>query len=565
MFGRSRIKPSTRKRLLILLAVAVLFPVFILVLAQAASLGGLDKVTRVAVKENLRQNLLDIGQKTAERFESIAAGSLVPAGKIELSNDRDLERHFSAAKHSWPEIEQIFLFAFRGGDQYGSYGYIYTDSFRKFDAEELRRDEKLRSILGSFIESQASSNFLGASRLYLFRFEANSREYFVFYPLAGAEDRKPLGFAGIRLHRDSVRDGVISPVAAGVIRSREDVVPKSSDLVVRIFAEDGTEIFSTAPDHREYVVETNLGPPFSNWNAKIGYRTTKFESLVGMGYRQRIGAMFFFLFFLIAGIVLTVRAAIRELQLAQMRSGFVSNVSHELKTPVSLISLFAEILEDGRVKSEEKKHEYYRVIRGETRRLNKLIENILDFSRIEDGRKTYDLAEGNIGEVIEDLAAAYRYQITGAGFELTTNIQSGLPPVLIDRDAIAQAILNLLDNAVKYSTDVKRISIMAKAHGSGVLIEIADNGIGIARKERKKIFEKFYRVGNDLVHNVKGSGLGLALVKHIVEAHHGKITVASKPGGGSCFSIVIPAAKAEKRTQETREGEAGNLVEDPDH
>ena len=242
-------------------------------------------------------------------------------------------------------------------------------------------------------------------------------------------------------------------------------------------------------------------------------------------------------------MALTLRATDREARLAQAKSNFVANVSHELKTPLSLLSLFSEILELGRVKNEEKKIEYYRIIRHESLRLNKMIDNILDFSKIEAGRKTYNFADGDIAEVIENVLSSYRYQITNSGFDIKTNMQPDLPLVLIDRDAMAQAISNLLDNAIKYSGEVKQLSITTQTFRSNLSIEIADHGIGIPRAEQAKIFEKFYRVGNGLVHDVKGSGLGLSLVKHIIEAHDGTISVESDVGKGSRFTILLPLAR----------------------
>jgi signal transduction histidine kinase len=239
-------------------------------------------------------------------------------------------------------------------------------------------------------------------------------------------------------------------------------------------------------------------------------------------------------------MALTIRATDREARLAQAKSNFVSNVSHELKTPLSLLSLFSEILELGRVKNEEKKIEYYRIMRHESRRLNKTIDNILDFSKIEAGRKTYNFVHSDIAEVIESVLSSYRYQIVNSGFDIQTNTEPDLPQVLIDREAMAQAISNLLDNGIKYSRDVKQLSITTKTLGSSLSVEIADHGIGIPRAEQARIFEKFYRVGNGLVHDVKGSGLGLSLVKHIIEAHQGTISVESDVGKGSRFTILLP-------------------------
>src|ERR1051325_8410481 len=185
----------------------------------------------------------------------------------------------------------------------------------------------------------------------------------------------------------------------------------------------------------------------------------------------------FVLSLLILGIILTLRATAREMKLAQAKSTFVSNVSHELKTPLALIRLFAETLELGRVKSSEKAQEYYRIINNESRRLTQLINNILDFSKIEAGRKEYELEKSDVSEVVEDVLRSYDYQIVNAGFELTTEISHDLPMVSIDRDAISQAVLNLINNAVKYSDEVKKIAVRVRGRDRFIEIEVTDSGI----------------------------------------------------------------------------------------
>jgi signal transduction histidine kinase len=150
-----------------------------------------------------------------------------------------------------------------------------------------------------------------------------------------------------------------------------------------------------------------------------------------------------------------------------------------------------------------------------------------------------------MGDVIENVLSSYRYQIVKSGFDVQRNMQPDLPPVLIDRDAMSQAISNLVDNAIKYSSDVKQLSITTKTCGTDLSIEMADRGIGIPRAEQAKVFDKFYRVGNGLVHDVKGSGLGLSLVKHIIEAHHGTISVESDLGKGTRFTIRLPLSQGD--------------------
>ncbi|MGH9957005.1 MAG: histidine kinase dimerization/phospho-acceptor domain-containing protein [Pyrinomonadaceae bacterium] len=222
-----------------------------------------------------------------------------------------------------------------------------------------------------------------------------------------------------------------------------------------------------------YFLESNFDLPFSSWKAGIGLKNTNLDDLARSSFLHSAGATILVLVFLLCGIALTIRATDQEARLAQAKSNFVANVSHELKTPLSLLSLFSEILELGRVNNEEKKTEYYRIIRHESRRLNKMIDNILDFSKIEAGRKTYAFADGDMVEVIENVLSSYRYQIMNSGFNIQTNIQASLPSVLIDRDAMAQAISNLVDNAIKYSGEVKQLSITTKTVRSDLFSSFA--------------------------------------------------------------------------------------------
>jgi signal transduction histidine kinase len=357
------------------------------------------------------------------------------------------------------------------------------------------------------------------------------------YPMLG----KPAGFAGVLLSERFVRDDLIARAIARLLANHAS--NDSLAMAITISDDNSQVLYSNAAPQNGYLLESNFDRPFSNWKAAVGLKNTNVEALARDSFLHSVGATVLVLVFLLCGIALTIRATDREARLAQAKSNFVANVSHELKTPLSLLSLFSEILELGRVKNEAKKIEYYRIIRHESRRLNKMIDNILDFSKIEAGRKTYNFADGDMAEVIQSVLSSYRYQFTNSGFDIQTNMQGSLPPVLMDRDAMAQAISNLLDNAIKYSAEVKQLSITTQTLGSKLSVEIADQGIGIPRAEQAKIFEKFYRVGNGLVHDVKGSGLGLSLVKHIIEAHKGTISVESDVGKGSRFTILLPLAR----------------------
>jgi signal transduction histidine kinase len=240
------------------------------------------------------------------------------------------------------------------------------------------------------------------------------------------------------------------------------------------------------------------------------------------------------------GMIFAYRNVARELALAKLKSDFVSNVSHELRTPLSLIRLYAETLELGRISTPGKHQEYYEIIRKESERLTSLINNILDFSRIEAGKKEYNFRETDMADLVRSTLDSYRFEIEQNGFHFEQKIDNNLPQLRVDREAIARSLLNLVNNAVKYSSTEKYLGIHLYRHHSVVNLEVVDHGIGIPAKEQLKIFEKFYRVGDPLVHNTKGSGLGLALVRHIVQAHGGMVAVESMPGRGSKFIITLP-------------------------
>jgi signal transduction histidine kinase len=245
------------------------------------------------------------------------------------------------------------------------------------------------------------------------------------------------------------------------------------------------------------------------------------------------------------GMLFAYRNVARELALAKLKSDFVSNVSHELRTPLSLIRLYAETLELGRISTPGKHQEYYEIIRKESERLTSLINNILDFSRIEAGKKEYSFRETDMADLVRSTLDSYRFEIEQNGFQFEQKIDNNLPPLRVDREAIARSLLNLVNNAVKYSATEKYLGVHLYRRDSGVNLEVVDHGIGIPLKEQLKIFEKFYRVGDPLVHNTKGSGLGLSLVRHIVQAHGGVVVVESAPGRGSKFIITLPVQNSE--------------------
>lgn len=248
--------------------------------------------------------------------------------------------------------------------------------------------------------------------------------------------------------------------------------------------------------------------------------------------------------FLLLGAWLIFRSIRQEVKLAQIKSEFVSNVSHEIRTPLALINMYSETLEMGRIKSEEKKQEYYKVIHNESTRLSQMVNKILNFSKIESGKKEYNFVEEDLNTIVQDTLEMYRPHFDRRNFVFKFKPEKGKLMVLADMESVGEALNNLIDNAMKYSDEIKKIEVATKASHQEAIVELKDFGIGIESKNQKLIFDKFYRVTKgDLAHKAKGSGIGLSIVKNIMEAHSGKVTLLSTPGKGSIFSLHFPLIK----------------------
>lgn len=242
---------------------------------------------------------------------------------------------------------------------------------------------------------------------------------------------------------------------------------------------------------------------------------------------------------LLAGY-LVLRDVHRETEMAAMRSHFVASVSHELKTPLTSIRAHAETMLMGRAGGAETTSEYLKTIVSESERLGRLVDSVLDLSRIEQGRKTYHLQGIRLTDVVRSAARTMEYPLQQLGFTLTVSSDDTEPTVLADPEALTQAILNLLGNAMKYSGDARCIEMRMGTRDNEAFVDVVDHGIGISGDEQARIFERFHRVQSDETAGIAGAGLGLALALHVVEGHRGRIAVASAPGSGSTFSVRIP-------------------------
>jgi two-component system phosphate regulon sensor histidine kinase PhoR len=245
----------------------------------------------------------------------------------------------------------------------------------------------------------------------------------------------------------------------------------------------------------------------------------------------------------IIGTVAALVVLYREAYLSRLQTDFVNKVSHDLRTPLTSIRMFVETLQLGRLEDPARQKEALAIISAETERLSALITRLLDWARMESGKRSFDFRRQPVGPIVDDALRAVEPQRIQTGAQVSHTIAPGLPQIYVDRDALSDVLVDLLQNAFKYTGPEKRISVLARAAGPAVEIVVEDNGPGIPGADQKRIFDKFYRGKDPLERTIEGSGLGLSMVKHILKAHGGKVSVRSELGKGAAFTVLLPAAE----------------------
>lgn len=348
--------------------------------------------------------------------------------------------------------------------------------------------------------------------------------------------KSPIRFIGIRIKRNFLID-----------KALEIVKESKPDEEIRI-ALVNTQGRILTPEELSSS-KTVLIKPFSHF--KEFASGTKL-ALVGENPIEAISSKSLIIYYILLGsvivliafgIVFILRDISREERVSVMKSEFIANVSHEIKTPIATIRTLSENLNEGWITSEEKQKEYYHLIEREAERLTHLVENILDFSRIERAKKNYRMESASIGEVTKKTVERFRFLVSEQGVKIKESIENNLPMFMLDIESYEQALLNLLDNAVKYSVGDKLIEVSARLQADNIIVEVSDHGIGISRKDCEKIFEKFFRSPMPDGRKIPGSGIGLTLVKDIIEYHGGTIEVKSEIGKGSTFKLSFPLSR----------------------
>jgi signal transduction histidine kinase len=546
--------------------VTVLVPLLSLLALQYWSLSELEETSTVADVVWRKNYLNDVSKEIKFFYRNNAEKVLnIPASSIENGVRPET---FPFGKCSIDGAKRLFIATFdgKGGAQiyfYDPYDQTLTDNP---PAGEVRTANMLVAPLRILNqEGKATSGALTIE-------DRDPENRVMFKPIID-EHARVVGAAGMIIDKE-LFSTIYLPQTIRNTLPRFFPDEKRESVIVTVYDDQNRAVFSTQPVKGQDDESWIWMPLYSDWRLAIRSSHLTPAQWAAWNFKLNLTLSILMTVALLSGIILALRAAQRraaqrQMRLSQMKTDFVSNVSHELRTPLASIRVFGEFLKMGRVSDDEKIREYGEYIETESRRLTQLVNNILDFSRIESGRKTYDFEPVNPSELVHSTLKTFDVQLKQRGFSVhVKEPESPLPAVMVDSESIAQALINLLDNAVKYSGAAHEIEVELERERGFVAIHVRDHGIGLSREDQRKVFEKFYRVCTGLVHESRGSGLGLSLVKHIVEAHKGRVAVESEPGSGSTFSILLPVKVGVVEQSSARQGEpavggsfiqAGNL------
>lgn len=500
-----------------------LYVIVPLVLAAAVVLGTYGFRYAAQLAQASEQSLVAsnnlLGAQTLERIDNAIIDSDRSLFElVDLEHPADFAQRWSYIVRVSPAIEAAFLL----DDDLTLLPHGYVSKKRGAEAEAFK-SLFMRRILPDLPLSGLKRNLhkhmhkAYGGRDYLISFikkSRNDRDYYVVLKVS-------LEYVQRNLFPD-----VLNPLLGKVlfcVRDEQDRVKYGGPI-----GHPGRFMFEARFPTTLYLWRLQLAPPEAARLASAEHARRRSEFLL---ITMMLGTI-------LAGIGFLFYATWKERRASELKSDFISNVSHELKTPLSLIRMFGELLAMGKLKSPEKGKEYADIITREAERLSRLIDNVLDFARMERGPVAYEFQPGRLDEVVERSLDVYRHRVEREGFQLTTKIDTELPETLIDENAMTILLLNLLENAVKYGKG--EIEVFLTRQGNVLRLVVGDQGPGIPRAEQKRIFDRFYRTRQARGTNVRGSGIGLSLVKHIAEAHGGTVTVDSDPGRGAAFIVDIP-------------------------
>jgi len=327
-------------------------------------------------------------------------------------------------------------------------------------------------------------------------------------------------------------------IASALVDYKENF--RDSDVVYRILDDTGSFVTGTEKPASKPFVDTSVGRHFPGWKVELYF---KGWDVFEKAERKQI-AVYTWTGVLVIVLILAAgglagQAVNKQIKINKLKNDFIATVSHELKTPLASMRVLVDTLLEGNYKDQQQVQEYLELTSKENERLSRLIDNFLTFSRMERNKQAFEVVQTNPAVIARGAAEAVKTKFANRRCKFEVNISEDLPYVMADRDAMVTVLVNLLDNAYKYSYDDKKIMLRVYSQDDSVCFSVSDNGTGMSNRAVKKIFNRFYQVDRSLSRRAEGCGLGLSIAKFIADAHKGSISVDSKPGEGSTFTICL--------------------------
>lgn len=523
-------------------AVLAILPLILLFRLQYVSLLRLEETSSIARNATLHTYLEALANEFEYTFKVHAERALnIPAshftqGRMEKSAYLFRKKGVRGARH-------LFVINYALMEEGDTEGDLYI--FDAMNWSEPASEEEINAVLVAVAPWKLmAERGIPLATIPLSVDERDPDNRMILNPIT--EDSRVVGVAGMILDSDYFAREVLGPTIENFL-SKLYGKDLSRSLRVSVRDEQGRRVYGArTPASLQNKREVRRGFDFiyTDWTLDLRSTYVSEGEWARSNFVINLSLSALLSIVLLGGLVVALRTVARESKLNQMKSDFISNVSHELRTPLASIRVFSEFLRLGRARDASKVVEYGEFIETESRHLTLLINNILDFAKIESGSKTYEFVDGDVEVVLAECLRMFAVRLSHGGREISYDKpREPLPLVRMDADALVQAFCNILENADKYSEKSAPIHVTLEARHDEVIVAVRDEGVGIARAEQKRIFERFHRVSTGLVHDVKGTGLGLAIVKHVVDAHGGRVTVRSEAGKGSTFAIHLPALR----------------------
>jgi signal transduction histidine kinase len=576
--GPSKVAVLTRDRPLRLaagLAVVVAIPVAVLFYFQFRSISALSRSSTVVLRQLSQETADDVTQSLQDALKAPYINVLLLTNQQQSDslNLQAIAPTFEEGLTALPFVRRFYVWSDVAAERPGAV-FAYDrehDGFISDVPEGPLLVQRFRELAPQKHAISVFEATLDGRRAY---FQAQLRFRFP------ARD-KMTSFVAIRVDAEQLRREYVPTLLSALLSARlkrTDGTTGFPPLAVTLIDNDGRVVFPTGetpptqfvdertfplvffePELQRFIAPENHKPEM--WRLQTGFGNQSIADIIADRERPQRAMMAMLAGIMALGIFYIARAAARELRVAEMKSNFVSSVSHDLKTPLALIQLFAETLELGRLKTTERAPEYYRIINSEARKLTRLINNLLDFSKIEAGLRKYQLAPTNLTTVARRVVDSLDSQFRHNQFSVSLRAPETPIAVMLDAEAAEQAIENLLSNAMKYSPDNREIVVEVDSAGRYGVVRVRDHGIGIPPRLQRKIFQKFYRVQTDVGSGPQGTGLGLSIVDHVMRAHGGFVRVDSEPGRGSTFTLHFPLYAGDINVDETDSGDRGRTAD----